>query len=70
MPQTWKASEARETACPQCQSRYEVTVTRLPVRDRDSYLCDICNHEMATWHSTDVPSYRLIEAKPWPPNPA
>lgn len=66
MPQTWNTSEAVPHTCPQCKSLYRKTVTRLPVRDRDTAECTVCAYELARWNSTEVPSYQLVEAKPWP----
>lgn len=47
--------------CPTCGSVYEVTKIKLPTRDRDSFDCNVCNTQLASWNGSSIPSYRLIE---------
>jgi hypothetical protein len=42
-------------------------VRRFPLLDKDSAECGVCGNELASWNSTEVPSYSLIEAKSRPP---
>jgi DNA-directed RNA polymerase subunit RPC12/RpoP len=66
MIQTWQSGGSVKARCLQCQSVYEKIEKRLPVRDSDYFNCQVCGHRMDTWNSTTVPSYRLVERKPWP----
>ena len=40
MVQTWKSEDAEDHVCRNCGARYEVRVTRLPARERDSGQCE------------------------------
>jgi transcription elongation factor Elf1 len=61
MPATWKTADAGKFTCPKCGAVYEKKITQLPLRDKDSANCSVCGHEMDSWNSTEMPSYKLIE---------
>jgi hypothetical protein len=47
--------------CLHCGAFYQVTITRLPSRDRDYVSCECCGNMLAEWDSASVPSFRLIQ---------
>jgi hypothetical protein len=53
------------TGSPQLENG--VTVRRFLLQDKDGAECGVCGNELASWNSTEVPSYSLIEAKSRPP---
>jgi hypothetical protein len=59
MTKTWSSSAGNDAICKECGSIYEVAVTRMPIKDRDSFECEICGSTMRTWSSTYVPSFEL-----------
>lgn len=45
--------------CPHCEAKYDVTFTRYPSKDTDSYTCDACGKEIK-WNATKSPgNFRL-----------
>ena len=50
MVQTWQSERRPNETCPECGSVYEVTVTRYPHRDKDSFECVVCNHKINEWN--------------------
>jgi predicted Zn finger-like uncharacterized protein len=46
--------------CEECGAVYEVTYTKLPVRDNDSADCQVCGHQFRPWNTTKMPSFRLV----------
>jgi predicted Zn finger-like uncharacterized protein len=62
MVKTWNSAPGGTFTCPSCGAVYEVTLHRLPTRDKDSASCECCDHVMAEWNSTEAPSFKLIEA--------
>lgn len=58
---TWSTTKAPNVTCPHCGSEYEVTIRRFPVRDEDSFDCEVCGEEMNSWNDTACPTYRLIK---------
>jgi hypothetical protein len=63
MPKTWGTSDAGEFVC-ECGAVYRKRVMRLPVRDKDTRQCSVCNAETDSWNSTTVPMYELIKRPP------
>jgi predicted Zn finger-like uncharacterized protein len=59
MTSIWNSSAGSDAECKECGAIYKVTVTRLPVKDGDSFKCEICGSTMRTWSSTLVPSFEL-----------
>lgn len=56
---TWNTSNAGEEKCKKCGTIYNVTVTRLPVRDSDSFKCEKCGELINQWNSTHSYNYEL-----------
>lgn len=61
MGKTWTRESAGTKSCPNCNSVYEVTLQRFPMRDSDYFNCEVCGHEMDRWNATEAPSFNLIE---------
>jgi len=59
MARTWKSEPQGEVECENCRSVYEKTMHRFPMRDSDSFNCEVCGHVMDSWNSTHAPSYKL-----------
>ena len=57
MVATWKTEKTGEVAC-ECGRVYERSVTRLPMRDKDSFKCP-CGHILESWNSTHAAHYEL-----------
>jgi transposase-like protein len=66
MVSTFGTGASNEKECPRCGSLYEVRMVQLPIRDKDSFDCLICDHELDTWNGTTFPSYLLLKREPWP----
>jgi hypothetical protein len=45
----------------QCGAVYEREEHKLTVRDRDSFNCNLCGHEIESWSSSRFPTFRLIK---------
>jgi hypothetical protein len=61
MVKTWNTANAGSETCDKCGAVYSVTVTRFPMRDKDSFNCNVCGNLMDQWNSTESKSYSLIE---------
>lgn len=59
MVKTWASADTGNTTCPKCGRTYNRTVTRFPMRDKDSFEC-ACGETLESWNSTESPSYKLI----------
>lgn len=62
MVQTWSSGEEADVTCLKCGSVYSVTTYRLPVRDSDSFSCEVCNHLLRRWNERLVPNFTLKKA--------
>lgn len=64
MVQTWKTGDAGDEACETegCGAVYAVTIHRFPMRDSDSFNCQRCGKQLASWNSTSVPMFKLKSA--------
>jgi uncharacterized protein (DUF983 family) len=60
MPLTGPIPEGRSLFCPRCGALYAVTYLRPSGNDIRSAKCVVCGQIMATWNSTDVPTYKLV----------
>jgi transcription elongation factor Elf1 len=65
MPLTGPIPEGRPFFCPRCGALYAVTYSRrwksIDIGDDDNAAkCVVCEQTMATWNSTDVPTYKLV----------
>ncbi len=58
---TWETSDLGTEECGNCGSVYEVSVTKLPLRDEDSAHCVVCGNELRSWRGTSSYTYTLIE---------
>ena len=67
---TWTTEKAKDAACPQCGSTYEVTYTQVPLKDIDSANCVVCNFELDKWNSTRYPTYKPKLLSTWPKDEA
>lgn len=47
--------------CSKCGAQYELSYTRLPVRDKDSINCMICNEEIHSWNEAKTWKAKLIK---------
>ncbi len=63
MVSTWKTEDQGLVSCEKCGSRYQRTVTRVPMRDSDYFDCDVCGHRMDAWNSTTFPTYKYVGPK-------
>lgn len=51
-----------EFDCPNCGARYSANYQDFPVRDKGSFNCSKCNHEVHRWNGTrDYTGWTLIE---------
>jgi hypothetical protein len=55
--------------CRTCGSEYSVTYTKVIFRDQDDVNCQVCGHQLASWSSSRIPSYKLENAAAWPKAP-
>ena len=49
--------------CPNCGSVYELSYTKVPMKDKDSIDCEVCGRELLSWNSCKIWTDRLIERK-------
>jgi transcription elongation factor Elf1 len=61
MPLTGPIPEGRSFFCPRCGALYAVTYSRPSSSDSNNTAkCVVCEQIMATWGTTDVPTYKLV----------
>jgi transcription elongation factor Elf1 len=61
MPLTGPIPEGRSFFCPRCGALYAVTYSRPTGSDSNNTAkCVVCGQIMATWGSTDAPTYKLV----------
>jgi transcription elongation factor Elf1 len=60
MPLTGPIPEGRSFFCPHCGALYAVTYSRQTNSESNVAKCVVCGQTMATWNSTDVPTYKLV----------
>ena len=66
MPLTGPIPEGHSFFCQRCGALYAVTYPRrwksIDIGDDDNAAkCVVCEQTMATWNSTDVPTYKLVQ---------
>ena len=66
MPLTGPIPEGRSFFCQRCGALYAVTYSRqwksVDIGDDDNAAkCVVCEQTMATWNSTDVPTFKLVQ---------
>jgi hypothetical protein len=49
------------TTCNNCDSVYELSFTRIPMRDQDSLDCVICGKRLYRWSEAKIWEAKLIE---------
>jgi hypothetical protein len=47
--------------CENCGAEYEVTVTRLAMRDKDKEYCCVCGQLLRSWNEAKTYDYKLIK---------
>ena len=47
--------------CPQCDSQYELKEIPIPMRDKDSLLCDVCETTLISWNGGEMWASKLIK---------
>lgn len=62
MVKTWSSEDAADAVCEKCGSVYAVRIHRVPMKDSDSFNCEVCGHLMNTWNATRIPEYKLKKA--------
>jgi transcription elongation factor Elf1 len=65
MPLAGPIGEGRSFFCPRCEALYSVTDSRqwksVDIGDDDNGAeCVVCGQIMATWSSTEVPTFKLV----------
>ena len=61
MPLTGPIPEGRSFFCPHCGALYGLTYSRQPNSDNSNVAkCVVCEQTMATWDTTNVPTYKLV----------
>ena len=65
MPLIGPIPEGRPFFCPRCGALYAVTHSRRwksveTSDDHNSAKCVVCGQTMATWDTTDVPTFKLV----------
>ena len=52
---------ARTMNCPKCNALYELSFTKVRIRDQDSIKCELCGTEIHRWSEAKVWEARLLE---------
>jgi transcription elongation factor Elf1 len=65
MPLVGPIPEGRPFFCPRCGALYAVTYPRRGKstdigNDDNAAKCVVCGQTMATWSSTDIPTFKLV----------
>jgi transcription elongation factor Elf1 len=60
MPLIGPITEGHGFFCPRCGALYAVTYSRKSNRDSNTARCVVCGQIMATWDTTNVPTYKLV----------
>lgn len=47
--------------CPHCGAEYEISIKKIPVRDKDDKSCDVCRETMFFTNGSHLHSARLIK---------
>lgn len=47
-----------DETCPHCGSVFQITSTKLPVRDTGSIQCSVCSHRLLSWNESR--DYRAV----------
>jgi len=59
MVKVWKSEKSADETCPSCGITYEVTESRLPARESDSFNCTQCGELVKKWKGTSSFSYEI-----------
>lgn len=54
-------SFGRKIKCSGCGKEYEIYVMKVPMRDRDSILCDGCRNTLLSWNEAKIYYARPVE---------
>ena len=49
-----------EYICSVCGSKYELSSSHVPVRDRGSISCEVCSKEIIKWNGSRIWSAKLV----------
>jgi transcription elongation factor Elf1 len=60
MPLIGPIPEGRSFFCPRCGALYAVTYSRHSNSESNSKRCVVCGQIMATWDTTNVPTFKLV----------
>ena len=61
MVQTWHSEDNGTERCAKCNQLFKITVTRLPAKDDDKYVCPKCGEVVRKWCSTHSFSFEPID---------
>ncbi len=56
-------TKMEKITCSNCHSIYELTYINVPIRDKDSIFCKVCNVELFSWNESAMYSAKLIETR-------
>jgi len=62
MVKTWSSEATGDIECSSCRSVYEVAIRRFPLKDNDSFSCQVCGAVLRKWNDTRVPEFKLKKA--------
>lgn len=40
--------------CSNCKTKYELSYTRIPMRDKDKINCEVCKKVLITWNEAKI----------------
>ncbi|MHC1689967.1 MAG: hypothetical protein AB9833_03955 [Bacteroidales bacterium] len=53
----------KKITCSGCGAEYSLSYTRIPVRDKDSIDCEVCQMKLYSWNEAKIWSAELIMKK-------
>lgn len=59
MVKTWSSGDAPDVKCATCGSIYAVRIHRVPMKDSDSFDCQVCGELVQKWNDTRIPEFTL-----------
>lgn len=51
----------RNVKCEKCESEYEVYVMKIPIKDKDSEICEVCGETLFSWNESKMYDAKLIK---------
>ncbi|MBL7717696.1 MAG: hypothetical protein JNL72_02580 [Flavipsychrobacter sp.] len=52
-----------KVVCSGCGSVYELSSNKIPVRDKDTLECEVCNTQIYSWNEAKIWYAKLVEKK-------